>query len=108
MVERTATVRNAHGIHCRPAVEIVKAALACPGEVRVVTGSGQADLHSLLGLMSLGLEKGREVRIRVSGPDEAAVCDMLAKLFEAHFDFPPLSAAERARIAGGICARRRA
>jgi phosphotransferase system HPr-like phosphotransfer protein len=36
----------------------------------------------------LGLEKGAEVSIQVSGPDEEAFCNKLVELFETHFDFP--------------------
>jgi phosphocarrier protein HPr len=88
MFEKTAIVRNEHGIHCRPSAVIVKAAHDFPGTIRVVAGSGEANLKSLLALVSLGLACGTAVRIRVSGPDEETWCNRMAQLFETHFDFP--------------------
>jgi phosphotransferase system HPr (HPr) family protein len=95
MIEREAIIRNAHGIHCRPSAKIVTAASQYAGEIAVIAPQGETDLKSLLSLVSLGLEAGTTVRIRVRGEDEARVCDELVTLFETHFDFPPISAAER-------------
>ncbi len=89
MVERTATVKNANGIHCRPSAEIVKHLKPYTGAVTVDSKNGQADLRSVLGLVSLGLEESFEVTIKVDGPDEATVCDDLVGLFERVYDFPP-------------------
>jgi phosphocarrier protein HPr len=89
MVEKTAIVQNEHGIHCRPSAVIVKAAFNCPCAIRVTAASGETDLKSLLTLVSLGLEVGTAVKIRVSGPDEASWCRRLTELFETRYDFPP-------------------
>jgi phosphocarrier protein HPr len=97
MIERTATVLNDHGIHCRPSAMIIIEALPYPGQIEVTADTGRTELRSLLELVSLDLEKGAVVRIRVSGPDEEKFCDRLAELFETHFDFPPVTKAERAR-----------
>jgi len=97
MIERTATIRNGQGIHCRPSALIIKEVCRYPGWMRVLGPSGQADLRSLLELVSLGLAKGAHVRIRVSGPDEQAFCSRLVELFETYFDFPSLPAKTRAR-----------
>lgn len=89
MVQRRATVRNAHGIHCRPSAVIIKAMEGYAGKVSIQAASGTTDLRSMLGLLTLGLECGKEVTISVDGPDEAATADKLVELFEHHFDFPP-------------------
>ncbi len=91
MIERIAIIRNNQGIHCRPSAKIVTEASRFPCVVRVIAESGDADLKSLLSLVSLGLQEGSRIRIQVSGPDEEAVCDRFVQLFETHFDFPPLS-----------------
>lgn len=89
MHRATATVQNAQGIHCRPSTVIVKEALAYDGKVTVSSESGTCDLRSVLGLMTLGLKQGSAIEVSVSGPDEAAVAQRLAALFERSFDFPP-------------------
>lgn len=91
MIEKIATIQNGQGIHCRPSAKIVTEASRYTCEIRVFAEGGDADLRSLLALVSLGLQEGATVRIRVSGDDEEAICDHFVKLFETHFDFPPLS-----------------
>ncbi len=92
MIERTATIRNGQGIHCRPSAKIVTEASRHPCQILVLADSGEADLRSLLSLVSLGLQEGTTVRIQVTGGDEKSVCDQMVELFETQFDFPPISA----------------
>lgn len=89
MIEKKAIIRNEMGIHCRPSARIVTEAIRQTGEIKVIAESGEADLRSLLSLVSLGLQEGTEVRIQVTGGNEADVCDYFVELFETHFDFPP-------------------
>ncbi|MEI6563258.1 MAG: HPr family phosphocarrier protein [bacterium] len=91
MIERLATIRNEQGIHCRPSAKIVTEASKCPSQIRVFAEAGEADLRSLLSLVSLGLQEGTTIRVQVSGGDEATVCDRIVELFETKYDFPPLS-----------------
>ena len=89
MVERTAIIQNAHGIHCRPAALIIEEAKDYPGEIRLTAPSGETELRSILELVSLGLEQDVKVKIQVSGQDEENFNQILVELFETHFDFPP-------------------
>lgn len=98
MIEKTATIRNGQGIHCRPSAKIVTEASRYPGEITVLAETGEADLRSLLALVSLGLQENSQIRIRVEGDDEEAVCARFVELFETHFDFPPLSQPGRSAI----------
>jgi phosphocarrier protein len=89
MVEKTATIKNANGIHCRPSAVIIKEAQDYGGEIRVTAASGEADLRSVISLLCLGLSEGTCITIRVSGPNEETFCARLVELFETPFDFPP-------------------
>ena len=102
MVEKIAIIKNGQGIHCRPSAKIVTEASRYPCEIRVFGEGGEADLRSLLSLVSLGLQEGASVRIRVSGADEEAICDHFVTLFETHFDFPPLSPDGRSSLIGAL------
>ena len=102
MIERTATIRNPHGIHCRPSALIVKESWHYVGRIQVLADSGESDLRSLFTLVSLALEEGTVVRIRVSGPNEEEFCNRIVELFEKQFDFPPLSPQERDRSAQSL------
>ena len=104
MVEKTATIHNGHGIHCRPSAVIIKTAVPYAGQIEVLTDSGRTTLRSLLELVALDLQEGAVVRIRVSGPGEEEFCSRLVGLFETHFDFPPVSAAERKRSLADLLA----
>ncbi len=90
MRQKTVVIKNNAGIHCRPSGVIVAIASKYPGmELRAESDSGNADLHSILDLLSLGLKKGDSVTVKVNGneADEGEVCEKLAELFETEFDF---------------------
>ena len=89
MVEVSAVIKNEAGIHCRPSAILVKEGCAYEGDILVTAPSGTCQLNSALELIMLGLEKGTEVRIQVSGPEEEDEARKLVELFETHFDFPP-------------------
>lgn len=89
MVSRKVTIRNAHGIHCRPSAMIVKECAKFASHLTINNGSGDANPKSIIGIISLGLAEGDEVTISANGPDEQAACKRLAELLETHFDFPP-------------------
>lgn len=89
MFETNAIIQNEAGIHCRPSAILVKEGTAYAGEILVQAASGSCDLTSALECIMLGLEKGAEVTIQVTGPDEEVYAKKLAELFEFHFDFPP-------------------
>ena len=88
MHEKTVTVRNKAGIHCRPSSTIMIAAEQYPGhEFLVVTERGNSTLQSILDLLALGLQQGDQVTVKVTGPKETEACEKLAGLFATEFDF---------------------
>lgn len=89
MYEAKAVVQNEAGIHCRPSAILVKEGSAYPGEILVTAENGTCTLTSALECIMLGLEKGAEVSIQVTGPNEEEFGQKLVELFETHFDFPP-------------------
>lgn len=89
MFEGKAVVQNEAGIHCRPSALLVKEGMGYAGEILVQAENGTCTLTSALECIMLGLEKGAEVSIQVSGPDEELFGLKLIGLFETIFDFPP-------------------
>ena len=88
MREKTVVIRNKAGIHCRPSSAIMMAAADFPGTSFLVTAAGgSTELKSILDLLALGLQKGDQVTVRATGPDEDAACEKVASLFEREFDF---------------------
>lgn len=74
-------LRNASGLHARPAAVLVKAAAAVSSRVRVLNlnrPGSEADGKSILGVLALGAGHGDRVRIEVEGPDEGPGLETLA------------------------------
>ena len=89
MIEKKAKICNEQGIHCRPASVILKEMREYDGEIHILSDNGEAKLLSVMSLLGLGLDKGREITIRVDGPNEEEVGKRLVDLFEYNYDFPP-------------------
>ena len=90
MVVKNVKVRNEAGIHCRPSSLIIQKVFEYPEcSFSVECPKGEADLTSILGLMSLGLEAGEEVKITADGTGDEEACRELAELFANEFDFLP-------------------
>jgi phosphotransferase system HPr (HPr) family protein len=89
MVEMTATINNIQGIHCRPSGVIFKACENYDGEIVLTSKGTEVQVTSIMDIIVLGLFKGDSVVIKVSGENEAGMCEKLVELFEQNFDFPP-------------------
>ncbi|MCK4643929.1 HPr family phosphocarrier protein [Candidatus Calescamantes bacterium] len=81
MNERMFTVMNQHGLHLRPATEFVKLTSVFKGEVLLVKDDIEVNAKSILGLLSLGIESGARVKIRLSGIDEEKFFEQLEEFF---------------------------
>ena len=60
---------------------------AATHEILITGPRGAAKLASILDLLTMGLQKGEEVTISVTGEKEEELCKKLAELFETEFDF---------------------
>jgi phosphocarrier protein len=83
VVERLITVTAPAGLHARPAAEFVRLASEYAGRVRVrAADRGPIDGASILGIMTLGVERGESIVVSVDGPDAEAVLDRLALILD--------------------------
>ena len=85
MVERRVTVVNAHGIHARPAAEIVKTAARFTSSILLEKDGLEVNGKSIMGVMMLAAECGSEVTIRAEGTDADAAVAALAALIAGKF-----------------------
>ena len=85
MIERRVTVVNAHGIHARPAAEIVKTAARFTSDIKLEKDGLEVNGKSIMGVMMLAAECGSEVIIRVDGADAEAAADALVALIAGKF-----------------------
>lgn len=85
MVERSVQVQNAHGIHARPAAEIVKVAARFRSAITLVRDDLEVNGKSIMGVMMMAAECGATIVIRAVGDDEAAAADALVALVRTKF-----------------------
>ena len=82
-------IQNELGIHVRPSGLIFQETMNYGGTILLKAKDMEMELNSIMDLLALGLIKGDNVEISVSGPDEESYCTKLADLFSSNFDFPP-------------------
>ncbi|MBI1808445.1 MAG: HPr family phosphocarrier protein [Gemmatimonadetes bacterium] len=85
MVERRVTVVNSHGIHARPAAEIVKCAAKFSSHITLVRDDLDVNAKSIMGVMMLAAECGSELLIRADGADAESAVAALAALIASRF-----------------------
>jgi phosphocarrier protein HPr len=81
--ETTVTLRNATGLHARPAKIFAKAAAGWPADVVVVKDGREVNAKSVLSVLTLDCHRGDEIQIRTSGEDADAALSDLVALVEA-------------------------
>jgi phosphocarrier protein HPr len=85
MTSQTVKIINEAGIHARPASLFLQAATAFKSNITVTKNGRSGNAKSLLGLLSLGVNKGSEITIVAEGEDEKEAVAALAKLIESKF-----------------------
>ncbi|WP_248929605.1 HPr family phosphocarrier protein [Paenibacillus hamazuiensis] len=89
MLTKDVTIRNESGFHIRPAQLFTEKAASFQSDVKVIVhkdaDNTEVDGKSILGLMTLGLEKGSVITIATEGSDAEAALDALTSLVESGF-----------------------
>jgi phosphocarrier protein len=70
MVEKTFTITNEAGLHARPATALVNAVNSFTSDVNLEANGRTVNLKSIMGVMSLGISRGVQVKITANGSDE--------------------------------------
>lgn len=73
MVTKNYTIIDETGIHARPATILVNAVTPYDSEVTLEYKGKQANLKSIMGIMSLGIPKGAKINVAANGDDEQEV-----------------------------------
>ncbi|MDQ0225196.1 phosphocarrier protein HPr [Metabacillus niabensis] len=79
MVEKTFTITNDAGLHARPATALVNAVNSFTSEVNLEANGRTVNLKSIMGVMSLGISKGAEIKITATGSDEEAALEAVER-----------------------------
>lgn len=84
-MEKMVSIKNASGLHARPAGMFVKKAAEFKATVEVIAKGKTVNAKSIMGIMSLGLAQGDELTIAANGEDQEAAVAALVELVEDGF-----------------------
>lgn len=86
MFEKEVKVLTDTGVHARPAMMLVKAAMEYPCEVFLIKDDVEANAKSIMGVLSLAITSGSTLTIRADGSDEEAAVNKIVDLFNSNFN----------------------
>lgn len=86
MIEENITLGLEHGLHARPAAELVGLTNKFKSTVHLFKDGQKADAKSILDLMILAAEKGSKIVLRIEGEDEEAARVTLIGYLENRLD----------------------
>jgi len=85
MAERNVQIVNKHGLHARPAAEMVKAASKFRSDITISRDDLEVNGKSIMGVMMLAAEYGSTITLRATGPDADDALDSLQALVASRF-----------------------
>ena len=86
MCVKDVVISNQVGLHARPATFFIQKANELKSTVWVEKEERRVNAKSLLGVLSLGIVGGTNIRIIVDGSDEEAALAALVELVESGFE----------------------
>ncbi|MBE5939763.1 MAG: HPr family phosphocarrier protein [Lachnospiraceae bacterium] len=84
MVEFDYMIKDEHGIHARPAGELVKIAKEFQSEIEICNGEKCASAKKILGIMGLGATKGNNITVKADGVDEKQAAAAIEKFLQTN------------------------
>ena len=76
------TIKDALGIHARPAGMLVKEAKKYESKIVISKDGKSAEATKLMALMGLGVKCGQTVTVEITGADEEAACEGIMAFFK--------------------------
>ncbi|EAX48825.1 Phosphotransferase system, phosphocarrier protein HPr [Thermosinus carboxydivorans Nor1] len=83
MIERTVMLKNANGLHARPAALLVQKASAFPCEITLRKGDKQANAKSIMSVIALGIGPNEQLTIVAAGEQAAEALQVIGDFLEA-------------------------
>ena len=82
MIERTVVLASKHGLHARPAADLVRLAARFRSDIKLTKDDMTVDAKSIMGVMMLAAECGSELVVTAEGPDEQEAMEAVAVFLE--------------------------
>ena len=85
MYSKDVMVQNQVGLHARPATFFIQKANEIRSSIWIEKEERRVNAKSLLGILSLGIIGGTQIKIIADGADEQAAVNALVELVESGF-----------------------
>ena len=85
MVSKYVIVQNQVGLHSKPATFFIQKANEYKSAILIERQERRVNAKSLLGVLSLGVLKGTEIKLIADGPDEKEAIDGMYNLVANNF-----------------------
>jgi phosphocarrier protein HPr len=85
VAEQAVEVKNASGLHIRPAGMVSKTAISFRSKIAIIRGTDVVNARSIVALTTLGVGIGTRLTIRAEGPDADDAVRAIVALFEGKF-----------------------
>ena len=83
MVSFEYTIKDAQGIHARPATELFKLTKKYESKVTIAKGDKEIPFDGVMKIMSLGAKQGDMIKFSIEGSDEIASLTAIKEFVEA-------------------------
>ena len=87
-IEELLEIRNKYGLHARASTRLAQVAQRFKSCIWVSRADGkqEVDGKSILGILTLGAERGMSIRVRVTGEDAPDAMSAIVQLFNDNFE----------------------
>ena len=83
MIERSVVLAGKHGLHARPAADLVRLTGRFRSDIKLTKDDITVDAKSIMGVLMLAAESGSELLVTVEGKDEAEAMEAVATFLES-------------------------
>lgn len=85
MITKKVTLKNAEGLHARPASILATTASQYKCNITLIAGDKKINAKSVLNIMSAGFKGNSEITIECDGEDENEAMEIILAKFENEF-----------------------
>lgn len=85
MITKKVTLKNAEGLHARPASILATTASKYKCNITLIAGDKKINAKSVLNIMSAGFKGNSEITIECDGEDENEAMEIILAKFENEF-----------------------
>lgn len=75
-------ITNSTGLHARPASQFVQKASKFKSNIEIIHGNKEVNAKSIMGVLTLGISKGKKITLKAEGEDEEKAIKELTEFIE--------------------------